>query len=518
MAIDQEKRKKRMSVVDIRKDRMAQRHNIHVAATEQASVRKRQLERGKEFLAKTRKRVEILIKMGLVIGGAAVFFLILIGMVLLERIESCRFPRHQLCETFTYEIDLEYPLEALPPAPKFQGGKIRGFLGGQVDTIELAQEYGTYHMVPDNSRTTNEIRFVVCNRAQDKYYLPRTTTMTAERVHVEKGLDMQWMTKINIDSLTSGKMTGETPCRRSDVTIHVPTQCLLESTKITTDVVKGNLFADNLTTTFEVVTMYNEVGRIHVNQMQANRINLNSSSGEIEATDVTAHFLFMQQRDNGGTIKGKDLKLFSADNTTACTTSYSYREGYPKTPEYEVRTTTCMQEEGKLTTNSKGEEGEIVRLDRVKGGNIEHQNKVGVTKLELVACMDFSGDFRIRSDDITIQMGITPEQEMAAKNTLAGVAGFRASMKQYFTVDPVLSSAREYIGTICTENSGIEDMPYGGDTAGNHTLDMWSIETGPIEITIWAPETDSGALALAAWAIITFLLPLLTTTRVLMDM
>ena len=86
--------------------------------------------------------------------------------------------------------------------------------------------------------------------------------------------------------------------------------------------------------------------------------------------------LFLQARTSGGLVKGANLTIHSADNTSSCNTTYSYREGFPQRPEYELSEVVCDSQEGVLTVDTRGEDLLVVDLDRFAGGSVSHINKV----------------------------------------------------------------------------------------------------------------------------------------------
>ena len=108
-----------------------------------------QTQRGKKVL-------EVL----LVSTGLLVFAAAMAGAILLERAESCRFPRHELCETFYYQIDIKYPLPE-EPSVEYTGGKVTRFIGGKLSALILNQTYGTYRIVADENPEESQIRFEV---------------------------------------------------------------------------------------------------------------------------------------------------------------------------------------------------------------------------------------------------------------------------------------------------------------------------------------------------------------------
>ena len=85
------------------------------------------------LIAQAQKGTQRLLRYALLFGGVSIFVLIVVGVILLEQAESCRFPRHLLKEEYRYKIDLKQPFlaerfragktaEILPPAHGAAGG------------------------------------------------------------------------------------------------------------------------------------------------------------------------------------------------------------------------------------------------------------------------------------------------------------------------------------------------------------------------------------------------------------
>lgn len=473
-------------------------------SSDRKETAKRQLERGREMLNKTKTRVQRIIKITLVTAGIGVFALAVIAMVLLERVESCRWPRHEMCEDFTYTIDLEYPLATTDPAGTYRGGKLLGMTGGQIDTLSFQQDYGTYKIIADENMETSDVRMRVCNRAVDQWYLARTTYLTAEAVQVTKQNKTSWMTNVYLKSHTSGTYGGDIPCVRADVEVYIPVKCLLDDTKLKVEITKGHIFVDNMTSTIDVITLHNDAGKIDVNQLYGNRIELNTSTGVIQSNLVSAHFLFMQGRASGSTVEASNTSLYSSDKADSCTTTFYYREGFPEEPAYMIEEVVCDQEPGKLTIDTRGEEGEIVRLDRVEGGNIEHANKFGETNVDIMACYDFAGRYDIISNLVTMQMAVSEEDLATSRNSLAG--SNEPTVVRYYAHDfgyPRYEAANagfRYVGEICGNASGLYNMPEGF-VPPNLTMTLETLLTasgargGPITVTIHPPFVDEKSSA-----------------------
>ena len=130
--------------------------------------------------------------------------------------------------------------------------------------------------------------------------------------------------------------------------------------------------------------------------MEAHRLNLNTSSGIIEATDISAHHMFFLQRGDGGKISGRNINLFSGDILSTCSKKQFPRPGYPNDPEIRI---VCDQELGKLTIDSEGGDRgaeESIVINRVSGGSISSKIKVGHAKFRLKGCSDFQGVFALK--------------------------------------------------------------------------------------------------------------------------
>eukprot|EP00898_Chlorokybus_atmophyticus_P002275 jgi/Chlat1/3048/Chrsp208S03300 len=119
---------------------------------------------------------------------------------------------------------------------------------------------------------------------------------------------------------------------------------------------------------FDVITLGNNIGTLKAQQLWANRINLNTSTGVIDASSLKSHFAFLLARDDGGYV--------NADN---------------------VELVVCDQEEGKLTVDVRGGEGERVSLKYIAGGSIQSKVRVGNTNLMLRACSGFAGNYTLRA-------------------------------------------------------------------------------------------------------------------------
>ena len=145
-------------------------------------------------------------------------------------------------EDFYYHIDVEYPVATQYPNFEVKDNKVNRITGGPVEELVLRQEFGTYELKADHDVAQEDIRFRVCNRATDKFYLNKISSLDATNVEVtgDDGVKT-WRTNVKLNSITSNQMTGKITCRRADVTVYVPTACLLDETKLLIRVEKGDM-------------------------------------------------------------------------------------------------------------------------------------------------------------------------------------------------------------------------------------------------------------------------------------
>ena len=82
---------------------------------------------------------------------------------------------------------------------------------------------------------------------------------------------------------------------------------------------------------------------------------------------MSAHFLFLQARVSEGTVEGKNLALFSADNATTCNSTWAFPEGFPK-----LRVQPVVQCTSTISGGDASIEGLRSRLDElVYGGHAQ---------------------------------------------------------------------------------------------------------------------------------------------------
>ena len=353
-----------------------------------------------------------------------------------------RYPRHTKAEEFRYEID--FGATSLQKIAR--DGKIKKVVGPKIDVLSIEQNFGTVKFVENSDVTANEIVFRVRNRAADKYFLTRITSLLVSLGQKELLVGKEaseLRANVTLASLTSNRLSGDVKCRRADVEVEVPTACLLDETKLVANVTKGHIRSRDLSAAnFETVQvsdegdeggkgfsslslslslshallsltlslsirlpllvlpcgggstraqsqkMLNKVGDIEANDLHAFKIELNTSTGTITTNNTACHTMRVntdEDRD-GAILKIHNVTLFEGDNKNLCQEAVDYAPGFPQTKEYEVRTLKCETEPGVLVIDSKGAENggrPAVVLGRIKGGNVKHKIKVGHTRLQV---------------------------------------------------------------------------------------------------------------------------------------
>ena len=149
---------------------------------------------------------------------------------------------------------------------------------------------------------------------------------------------------------------------------------------------------------FNKVTLTNTVGELDIDGAQGFELKMNSTKGYITANNVSAHFMYLIGALEGATVQGTNINIYDGDNATSCRNTTAYPPGYEGRAQYAFNKIVCDKEPGILTVETKGSEGPIINLNRVTGGEIEHYTKLGDTNMNMVACVDYSGTFRIRSE------------------------------------------------------------------------------------------------------------------------
>mmetsp|Transcript_25 Transcript_25/g.73 ORF Transcript_25/g.73 Transcript_25/m.73 type:complete len:504 (-) Transcript_25:242-1753(-) len=372
---------------------------------QKAFMYRRKLEASYGIILRQKERLRRVVRFILLLGSVTMIACIITGAVLLEAAESCRFPRFEYTETLSYRIQTDKAtLDNI-----YRSGKLVTLAGGSVKTIFLSQDFGTYTIRADPDPDLTEIVFVVKNRAKDRYFLPRTTQLSAEFVLDVKEISPEYNISkpafnVFLHSNTSNELYGPRACRRADVTIVVPTACLLDESKLDIRVTKGHIRSEGAGTeqaNFDTLTLSNEVGDINAHNLQGYRVNLETSSGTLNAQNISAHYLFMLSKSNGGIIKATNVTLYSGDIKTSCKPVVTTKPGFPTDdPQYQSTNIVCEKEVGKMTVDSRGAENggfPAIELSRIAGGDVSHKLRLGHTKIRLKACYDFHGTFNISS-------------------------------------------------------------------------------------------------------------------------
>jgi len=460
-------------------------------------VYKKKLEQRKAMLDRTKSRVERIVRIMLFSGGFAIFLVLAAAAISLEMVELCRYPVYELCEDFYYKIDVEYPVATEYPRFEVKDNKVMRIVGGQIEELTLKQVYGTYTLVADHDMKQEEIRFKVCNRATNKFFLNKISTMDATNVEV-KGDDgvKRWRTNLRIDSVTSNEMTGPVTCRRADVTIYVPTACLLDETKLMVRVEYGDVVVRDIkNSTVNTISLENNKGDINVLGLMGERVNLNTTRGKVDAVNVTAHHLFLLAQEEGGTIYAQHLTLTDGEDRKSCRNNTFYLPGFPQEPVYLRNEVVCDRVAGELTIDARGSEGDIVEIDRVVGGNINHFNKIGNTNIRLMACYDFVGEFGLATRPVSKYKVDMVKSQKQLREEARSLFGIDPSLyPPYFKFKPQLRN-NMVIAEVCGPESGYNTMPsYFKVAAVNQTMYLMTNgtgATGTITVTILPPEMET---------------------------
>jgi len=463
---------------------------------------KKKLEKQRSMMDRAKDRVERIVRIALFSGGFCIFLVLAAAAVSLEMVELCRYPVYELCEDFYYKIDVEYPVSTEYPRYEVKDSKVMRIVGGQVEELVLKQEFGTYTLVADHDIAQEQIRFRVCNRATNKFFLNKISTLDATNVEVtgEDGVK-KWRTNVELKSLTSNEMTGAVTCRRADVTIFVPTACLLDETKVFVRVEKGDVVVRDIkNSTVNTVSLENSKGDITVSGLYGERVNLNTTRGKVTAVNVTAHHMFLLAQEEGGTIRGSLLTITDGENKLSCKNNTFYLPGFPEEPIYLRNEVVCDREPGELTIDARGSEGDVVEIDRVVGGNIIHFNKIGNTKFTLMACYDFIGEFGLATRPVAkykVEMLKSEEQLQEEARSIFGIDPLK--YPPYYKFKPALRDGMR-IAEVCGPDSGFDKQPgYFRAAAVNQTMFLKTNGTGStgiITLTI-LPPAISGAMPAA---------------------
>lgn len=135
-------------------------------------------------------------------------------------------------------------------------------MGPKIDVLSIEQNFGTVKFVENSDVTANEIVFRVRNRAADKYFLTRITSLLVSLGQKELLVGKEaseLRANVTLASLTSNRLSGDVKCRRADVEVEVPTACLLDETKLVANVTKGHIRSRDLSAAnFETVQVSDE--------------------------------------------------------------------------------------------------------------------------------------------------------------------------------------------------------------------------------------------------------------------
>ena len=364
----------------------------------------RQLKKKKSRIQSAREKTAAFLRILAILVILAIFALLAYGAVEIMESEQCRYPKNVRTEEFRYKID---NMLAHPRVEQING-KNSYATGAKLETIVLAQGFGTYTVLANKNPLVTDVVVIVENRAAEHLEL---SSMTQMFVNATVGTNpitglTEPRVRLEVRSSTSNTNAGAVKCRRADVTLIVPTACLLEETKLEVGVEIGEITVRDLTyagdagamerVRFDTIALRAEKGSIVAQSVEAHRLTLNTSSGTIEAADLSAHHMFMLQRGDGGKISGSNINLFSGDVIPTCAYRNFTRPGYPRDPE---RRLVCEQELGKLTIDSEGADrgaDASIIMNRVTGGSISSKIRVGHARFRLKGCVDFAGTFALK--------------------------------------------------------------------------------------------------------------------------
>ena len=447
--------------------------------------------KAKALLMKHKQRMHKCIGYTTLAISVAMLGLILASIILIVQVEYCRYPRHSKSEEFRYEIKFD----ATSLKKIARDGKIKKYVGPKIDHLKIEQFFGTVTFVENSDLTANEVVFRVNNRAANKYFLTRIASLSVELGQAPLLVgkkDSELRANVTLTASTSNSLTGEFNCRRADIEVEVPTACLLDETKLFTHVTKGHIQSKNLSAAnFETISLANEVGDIRANDLHAFKIELNTSTGTIRSNNTACHTMRVNSdpdRD-GALLYIHNVTLFEGDNKTACVEELGYAPGFPHTPEYQIKTLQCETEPGVLVIDSKGAENAgkpAITLGRVKGGNVKQKIKVGHTRVQIMGCLDFIGDYILRTSAGSISI--------SEKTNYYRDTGFSRvvlnNLVPLISLNRTLSSSKTKVGTICKNQTSIDTSVDGSgeNRITNQTLEIEAEVTGDIYFDIFPPH------------------------------
>ena len=456
---------------------------------QEKQLRAKQKRKGKAkaLLEKHRQRVHKFIGFTTLGVSVVMLSLILASIILVVQVEYCRYPRHSKMEEYRYEIKFD----ATELKKLARDGKIKKVIGPRIDELRIEQFFGTVKFVENADIAANEIVFRVNNRAADKYFLTRIAKLrvTLGEVPLLVGKETSELrANVTLEAKTSNSLSGEYKCRRADIEVEVPTACLLDETKLFANVTKGHITSTNLSAAnFETITMANEVGDITANDLHAFKVELNTSTGTITTNNTACHSMRVNTDEDkdGALLYISNVTLFEGDNKTACVESLDYAPGFPQTPEYQIKTLKCETAPGVLVIDSKGAENAgkpAITLGRIKGGNVKQKIKVGHTRLQIMGCLDFIGDYILKTSAGAISIN---EKINKYKNTGFSRVALN-QMNSLISLNTSISSSKTKYGSIC-KNQTIDTAVGGESRITNQTIEIEAEVTGDIYFDVYPP-------------------------------
>ncbi|CAG9464579.1 unnamed protein product [Pedinophyceae sp. YPF-701] len=477
----------------------------------------RAMKRSWAALQRQKKRIARTIAAVLVILGLGMVAVTVVGAIFLERAELCRFPQFSLTETFIYNIDLASTGIFVGNTTQqigsnqglFTSSKNLEVRGPRLREIKLTSGYGTYTVRAHPDPAATRVEFEVTNRARDRSKLTAITDMELTPVQVITGVGKFNRTEtwydLLLESKTNNKNDGQLACTRADVVVLVPAACLLDETLLTIEAPKAHVTVEEsmFDASLKEVSVLNDIGDITVGGLSAQRINLNTSTGLIEASKLSAHVVFLQGRADGAIIRASDVALFSSDGN--CQLRSVFTEGFPREEAYRKDVLVCELVAGEITVDSEGAENggdPAVILDDVKGGSIRTSVRVGTTVVRTQACIGFVGAFRLATASGTPAVNviggprnallILPNTNQTELKPLPGTVEEqefydekRAAFPQYPWPNPWLVATPELPGTtglICQNFTG-----FALEQAQARRLEMEALHVGDVVLDITEP-------------------------------
>ena len=233
----------------------------------------RQLRKTKTRMQSAREKASALLRVLAVLTILAIFGLLAYGSVKIVESERCRYPKNILVEEFRYKID------NLVPEPRLEtvNGKPSYAVGAKLSKIKLDQGFGSYTILANRNPAMTDVVIIVENRAIDSFHLKYMSEM-----YVNATVGTNPITNITeprvileIKSVTSNTNFGQVRCRRADITLIVPTACLLEDTKLDISLEIGTIYVKDLT--------YVNPSSGHTERVRFDTVTLRGEKGTIKA-------------------------------------------------------------------------------------------------------------------------------------------------------------------------------------------------------------------------------------------